>query len=140
MKMLLVAGLASVIGVLLFAQTPAVNNRNGQWPPYTGSGFSFGGPFEVAYQQTPTSLTALTSKDAHIIGYCVSNSTGGSITFTIQTRDASPLPLPLTGVIAALGTAGSSACFNSPFGVLSKGGISVQASATGLYFNLVWTN
>lgn len=134
-----VALLASVIGVLLTAQTPTVLSRNNKWPPQ-GSAFSFGGPFEIYYQAVPTSLTAISTHDAHLIGYCVSNSSGGALTFTIQTADASPLPLPITGSIPALGSAGSSVCFNAPFGLLSKGGFSIQASGSGLYYQLVWTN
>ena len=97
---------------------------------------SYGGPYEVAYQAVPTSLTAPDTRDVHLLGYCVLNSTGSAVTFTIQTKDATPLPLPLSGSIAA----NSSACNNTPFGLLSKGGFSVQASAAGLYYQAVWTH
>ena len=113
----------------LLAQSPTVINRT-HWPS------SYGGPYEVYWQAVPTSLTALDTRDSHLLGYCVSNSTSGALTFTIQSKDASPLPLPLTGSIAA----NTAVCNNSPFGLLTKGGFSVQASGAGLYYQAVWTH
>jgi hypothetical protein len=114
---------------LAFAQSPTVLNRT-NWPK------DYGGPYEVYYQAVPTALTALDTRDVRLLGVCVSNSTAGALTFTIQTKDASPLPLPFTGSIAA----NSAVCNNTPFGLLSKGGFSVQASGAGLYYQVVWTH
>lgn len=127
-----------VLAGLLWAVNPVATSvsRDAQWPPQAGSSYRFGGPFEVYWQAVPTTLTDLSTRDAHIIGYCFYNSTGGSITLTLQTKDASPLPLPVSGPIAA----GISVCSNAPFGILSKGGWSVQASGAGVLYNAVWTN
>jgi hypothetical protein len=114
---------------------PSVS-RDSTWPPQAGSSYKFGGPYEVPWQAVPTSLSDLSTRDSHIIGYCFYNSTGGSLTLTIQTKDATPLPLPISGPI----TSGTSVCSNAPFGILSKGGWSVQASGAGILFNAVWTN
>ena len=97
---------------------------------------NYGGPYEIYYQAVPTSLTGFETRDVHLLGYCVFNSTASALTFTIQSKDTSPLPLPLNGSIAA----NTAACNNSPFGLLSKGGFSVQASGTGLYYQMVWTH
>jgi hypothetical protein len=115
--------------VALWAQSPTIVNR-------VSSGKALGGPYEVYWQAVPTTLTALDTRDSRLQGYCVANSTAGALTFTIQTRDATPLPLPLSGSVAA----NSSTCLNIPFSVLSKGGFSVQASAAGLYYTVVWTH
>lgn len=127
------------LGAVAIAQV-TVLNRTANWPPYSGASYSLGGPYEVAYQAVPTSLTAIDTRSSHFIGYCVSNSSGGALTFTIQTKDGSPLPLPITGSIPALGSPGSSVCFNAPFGLLSTGGFSVQASGAGLYWAAAWTH
>lgn len=97
---------------------------------------AYGGPYEVAYQAVPTTLTDVDTQDVHLVGYCVYNSTAGSLNFTIQTKDGSPLALPYTGAIAA----NTSVCNNSPFGLLSKGGFSVLASGAGLFYGAVWTH
>jgi hypothetical protein len=117
------------LGLPLLAQSPTVITRM-DWAR------AYGGPYEVYYQAVPTSLTDVDTRDAHLLGYCVSNSTTGALTFTIQTKDASPLPLPLTGSI----TANTAVCNNTPFGLLSKGGFSVQAGGAGLYYQAVWTH
>ena len=124
---------------LLIAGNPVATsiNRNAQWPPQ-GTHFSYGGPFEVAWQAVPTSLTDLDSYvgNARLLGYCIYNPSGGAITFIIQTKDTSPLALPMSGSVAA----GTSACFNAPFGLLSTGGVSVQAGGAGMYYSAVWTH
>ena len=97
---------------------------------------AYGGAYEVYWQAVPTSLTAIDTKDSRLIGWCVSNTTGSGIVFTMQTKDASPLALPLNGTIAA----NTSTCNNTPFGLLSKGGFSVQAGGAGLLFGAVWTH
>jgi hypothetical protein len=127
----LFVGLAGLLlgGLTALPQTPAVVNR-------FGSAKALGGPYEIYWQAVPTTLTALDTRDMRLQGYCVVNSTGSALTFTIQTRDSTPLPLPLSGSIAA----NSSTCLNIPFGLLSKGGVSVQASGAGLYHTVVWTH
>jgi hypothetical protein len=127
----------------LMAVNPVFSNvvsRNSQWPPQ-GSNFSFGGPFEIPWQAVPTTLTDLSTRDTHIIGYCFYNSTSSAITLTIQTKDASPLPLPISGPIAgsSAGVPGTSVCPNLPFGILAKGGWSVQAGSSGVYMNAMWS-
>jgi hypothetical protein len=126
-----------VMATLLWANPliTGVVSRNAQWPPQ-GSNYSFGGPYEIAWQAVPTSVTVLSTRDTHIIGYCFYNSTGGNLSLTIITKDASPLPLPVSGPIAA----GVSVCNNAPYGILSKGGWSVSASGTGVYFSAMWSN
>lgn len=123
---------------LLWAVNPVFTtySRDSTWPPQAGSSYRFGGPYEIYWQAVPTSLTDFDTKDSHIIGYCFYNSTGGNVTLTIQTKDASPLPLPVSGPIAA----GVSVCSNAPFGLLSKGGWSVQAGGAGVYMSAVWTH
>jgi hypothetical protein len=124
---LAIAAVVALLGLPAVAQSPTVITR-------TNWATSYGGPYEIYYQAVPTSSTNLDSRDVHLLGYCVYNNTGGSLTFTIQSRDGSPLPLPVTGAIGA----GSSACNNSPFGILVKGGFSVVASGSGLYYQVVW--
>jgi hypothetical protein len=114
---------------------PSVS-RDSAWPPQSGASFRFGGPYEIPYKAVPTTLTDLSTRDSHIIGYCFYNSTGGTVTLTVQTKDATPVPLPLSGPI----TSGVSVCFNAAWGILSKGGWSVQASGTGVFYHGVWTN
>lgn len=119
----------------LFAASPTIINRNGQWPPQ-GNSFGFGGPMEIRYQAIPLTLTDVAAKDARIISVTVFNNTAGALTLTLQTKDASPLPLPLNGSIPA----NASVSFNIPTGLLSTGGFSVQSSGAGLYYSAVWTN
>jgi hypothetical protein len=118
-----------LLAVPLMAQSPKVITRSG-WS------INYGGPYEIYYQAVPTALTDLDTRDSRLIGYCVYNNTAGPLTFTIQTKDASPVPLPLTGSLAV----GTAACNNTPFGLLSKGGFSVQASGAGLYYGVIWTH
>ena len=97
---------------------------------------AYGGPFEVYWQAVPTSLTVVDANSSHILGACVSNTSGSSINFTLETNDASPLALPLMGSIPA----NSQVCSNSPFGLLTNGGFSVTATSTGLTYEVVWTH
>src|SRR5690242_18830720 len=82
--------LFGVLGLPMLPQSPGAVTRM-HWPN------AYGGPYEVYYQAVPTSLTDLDRRDSRLIVYYISNSTAGALTFTIQTKDASPLPLPLTG-------------------------------------------
>ncbi len=91
--------------------------------------------WEIAYQAVPTQLTDVTAQDAHIVGITVYNGAATPITFTVQTKDSTPLPLPLTGTIQP----GQGASFAGPPNVLACGGFSVQASAPGLYFSVAWS-
>lgn len=102
----------------------------------TEQNYAYGGPFEIYYQAVPTALTDVDTRDSRLLGYSIANTTAGALTFTIQTKDASPLALPLGGSIAA----NSSAFVSIPFGMLSKGGFSVQASGGGLLYSVVWTH
>lgn len=86
------------------------------------------------YQAVPTTLTDVATSDCQLLSVTVVNTTGGALTFTFHTKDASPLSLPLAASIPA----NTSVNFNIPAGMLCKGGMSVEASATGLYFSLVW--
>jgi hypothetical protein len=126
-KSVLKLGLLALSTALLFGQS---SSTRFDWPA------AYGGPYEIPWQAVPTTLTALDTRDVHLIGYCVSNNTGASLVFTIQTKDGSPLPLPLSGTVAA----NTAVCNNSPFGLLAKGGFSVQAGGTGLYYQVVWTH
>jgi hypothetical protein len=135
-KMMLTLALAG----LLFAASPTAINRNAQWPPQAGSQYGFGGPFEIYWQVVPQTLTDVcsgaTCGDVHLIAVTFYNSGASAATITFQTKDASPLPLPLSGSIAA----GTSVSWNQPAGLLSKGGFSIEASASGVYYSAVWTN
>jgi hypothetical protein len=126
-----------MLAIVAVAQAAiTVQNRTANWPPQSGTSFAFGGPFDIFYQAVPTTLTALDTKDCHIIEVTVYNSTGSPITFTMQTGDASPLAMPLTGSVAA----NTSVSFNIPGGLLVKSGFSVQASGSGLNFHATWTH
>ena len=127
-----------LLAVLAWATNPVFTtvNRNAQWPPQAGTSYGFGGPYEVYWQAVPTTLTDLSVRDAHIIGYCIYNPTAGVITITVQTKDASPLALPLSGPMAAA----TVACNNAPYGILSKGGWSIQGGGAGALFSASWTN
>lgn len=116
--------------------SPTIVNRNGKWPPFTVGGAAFGGPFEIRWAAAPTALTDVDVVDSRIIGVAVLNSSGGALTFTLQTKDASPIALPTTGSLAA----GASVIFNIPFGILSTAGFSVQASGAGLLYSVTWTH
>jgi hypothetical protein len=120
----------------LLAAPPTVINRTGRPASPTMAQFANGGPFEIYWQAVPTSLSDVATVDTHLLSVTVSNTTGGALTFTFQTKDASPLALPLSGSIPA----NTAVNFNIPAGLLSKGGMSVQASSTGLLYSLVWTN
>lgn len=119
----------------LAAQSPTIVNMGGR--PVLPTGTSpFGGPFEFKWQALPASLTDVATSTAHITGYCFYNSNVAARTLTIQTKDAAPLPLPLSGSLAAATTV----CFTFEQGLLVNGGFSVQASATGVYYYAKWTN
>lgn len=124
-----------MFAAVAFAASPTLVNRTGQVVVPSGNA-SFGGPYEVNWQAVPATLTAVTATTAHITGLCFYNSTGGAIVMTVQTGDASPLPLPLSGSLAA----GASACFSFSQGLRSNGGFSVQAGSTGVYYTAVFTN
>lgn len=126
-------------GLGAIALYPAVEpstSRDSQWPPQAGSSYKFGGPYEIPWKAVPTSLTDISAQSSHIIGYCFYNSTGGSLTLTVQTKDGTPRPLPLSGPIAS----GISVCFNAPFGILTTGGWSVQAGGSGVFYSATWTH
>ena len=106
--------------------------------PTTTYKYSRGPQQGVAWQPVPQVFTDVETRDCYILGYCVSNPTGAALTFTIQTKDGTPLPLPLNGSLPKAGDDGSSDAFSAPFGVLCKGGFSVQASGPGLLFSATW--
>jgi hypothetical protein len=133
--------LAIVLVLPVHAANPVfggVVNRTAQWPPQAGPSYGFGGPFELLWQAVPTTLTDLSSStgNIHIIGMTVCNFTGGAIVLTWQTKDASPLSLPLAGSIAA----NTCVDWNRPSGLGSTGGASMSAASTGLSVGVVWTN
>lgn len=137
MKILLVAAVAAVMGVWLFAAPPTPISRNNQWPPQ-GQYFAFGGPFEFVSQAMPTTSTVVTAKTAHLLGIWLHNPTGGSnVTVTVKDGQGTPQPLPYDGQVIPAGT---DTAFNVPFGVLASGGITVQASGAGLTYQIVYTN
>lgn len=117
-----------------FAAPPTLVNRTGKSIIPSGNGM-YGGPYEIYYQAVPQTLTSVTAADAHIVSYCFVNSTSGALTLTVQTNDASPLPLPLSGSLAA----NTSACFVLN-GLLSKGGFSVESSGSGMLYYAQFTN
>ncbi len=126
-----------MLAIVAVAQAAiTVQNRTANWPPQSGTSFAFGGPFDFYYQAVPTTLTAIDTNDSHIIEVTVVNTTGSALTFTLQTGDATPLALPLSGSVAA----NTSVSFNVPAGILVKGGFSAQASGTGLCFHITWTH
>lgn len=109
--------------------TGCIVTRQG-WPQ------AYGGPYDVYTQAVPTSLTAVDVLTSRILGICVQNTTGSPVTFTFQTGDASPLALPPNGAIPA----NSQVCSNTQWGMLANGGFSVQASATGMLYQVTWTH
>jgi hypothetical protein len=135
---LLLTAVVLVAAVTLLATNPVETStsRNSQWPPQAGAAYNFGGPYEVAYKAVPTTLTDLDTQTIHLLGYCFYNSTAGALTITIQTKDASPLPLPLSGALAA----GGVACFSFPAGLKSTGGASLSTTTSGMYYHAVWTH
>ena len=112
------------------AVLPGVVTRSSGYPK------SGGGPYEIYWQAMPTSLTDMDTRDSRLTGFVAYNSTGAPITLTLQTKDATPIPLAFSGALAA----GVTLVANSPFEMLCKGGWSVQASATGVYFGAVWSH
>lgn len=109
--------------------TGCIVTRQG-WPQ------AYGGPYDVYTQAVPTSLTAVDVLTSHILGICVANTTGSPITFTFQTGDGSPLVLAPSGPISA----NTQVCNNTPWGVLTNGGFSVQAGGAGLVYSMSWTH
>lgn len=130
------SGVAAVIVAALTLQgaSPTLINRTGKAVSPSGNGM-YGGPYEIYWQAVPTSLTDVATADAHILSYCFYNSTGGALTLTIQTKDGSPLPLPLSGSLGA----GITACLTLN-GLLSKNGFSVQSSGGSMYYTVQFTN
>ena len=108
--------------------TGCVQNRSG-WPQ------AYGGPYDVYLQAAPTSLTQVDAKTSHVLGICVTNTTGGALTFTFQTGDGTPLAIPPSGSIPA----NTSVCSNTPWGLLVNAGFSVQG-ASGLLWQATWTH
>lgn len=133
---LVVAGVVLLAALLYAASLPnctgttvtgCIATRQG-WPQ------AYGGPYDVYWQAVPTGLTQVDAKTSHIIGYCVGNTTGGALTFTIQTGDGTPLALPGNGSIPAA----TQICNNTPWGLLVNGGFSVQGSGSGLFYGITW--
>lgn len=132
MRNILVTALA--FACCLNAASPTLVNRTGQVVSPSGNS-SFGGPYEIYWQAVPQTLTDVATADAHILAYCFFNSTAGTLTLTVQTKDGSPLPLPLSGPLSA----GTTACLTLN-GLLSKGGFSVQSSGPAMYYTVQFTN
>ena len=122
----------------LMAQNPVETSarRSSQWPPQAGGSSTYGGMYKVAWKAVPTTLTDLDTQTMIVSGYCFYNSTGGSLTLTIQTKDATSLPLPLSGPLAA----GTSACFSFAPGLEATGGVSISTTATGVYYTAIWSH
>lgn len=118
----------------LHAAAPTLINRTGKPVSPSGNGM-YGGPYEFYYQAVPQTLTDVATADVHILSYCFYNSTGGALTLTVQTKDVSPLALPLSGSLAAT----TVACLTMN-GLLSKGGFSVQSSGAGMLYYAQFTN
>jgi hypothetical protein len=137
MRMMLVVAAAAILAVALWAAslpnctgttvTGCIMTRQ-SWPN------AYGGPYDLYTQAVPTSLTVVDAKTSHILGYCVSNTTGSALTFTLQTGDATPLQLPVSGSIPA----STQVCNNTDWGLLSNGGFSIQASGSGLLITASW--
>lgn len=129
---------AAVLAVALWAAslpnctgttvTGCIALRQG-WPQ------AYGGPYDVYLQPTPTSLTTIDAATSHILGICVENTTGGALTFTFQSGDASPVPIPPNGSIAA----NTQVCSNTPWGLLVNKGFAVSGP-TGLSWQGTWTH
>lgn len=137
MRTMLVIVTAAILIVALWAAslpnctgstvTGCIALRQG-WPK------AYGGPYDVYLQAVPTTLTQVDAKTSHILGVCVENTTASAVTFTFQTGDASPLALPPNGSIPA----STQICNNTPWGMLSNGGFSVQAGGAGLLYQMTW--
>ncbi len=128
-----------LVASLAWAASLTSYTRSSGWPPQAGTAYKFGGPYEIYYQVVPITTAKdvdSTAGDNRIISYMFYNSTAGSLTLTVSTKDAAPLPLPGTGAIAA----GQTVLFNIPGGMLVKNGWTVLSSGTGVYMTAVWTH
>ncbi len=95
---------------------------------------STAGVMNIAPKAVPTSLTTVAAYDAMLYGVTVTNTTAGAITFTLQSRDSSPVAF-LSAVSIAANTTYVIAV---PFGVWMVRGFSVQASGVGLTYYAQW--
>jgi len=96
--------------------------------PYTS------GVMNIAPKAAPTSLTQVTPYDAMLFGVTVTNTTAGALTFTLQSRDASPIAF----LSAVSIPANSSYVVAIPFGLWMVRGFSVVASGAGLNYYAQW--
>lgn len=138
-KTVLVVAGAILLTALLYAAslpnctgttaTGCIAIRQG-WPQ------AYGGPYDVYAQAVPTSLTTVDAATSHILGICVANTTGGALTFTYQSGDATPIPLPPNGSIPA----NTQVCNPTPWGLLANKGFAVQAGGAGLVYGMTWTH
>jgi hypothetical protein len=94
---------------------------------------SIGGSMRAKPQAVPTTLTTVTSYDSLLDQLTISNTTAGSITVTVQDRQASPV-----AVLAAPIAAGTTYVISFPKGYLCPGGFAVQASGAGATFQAEW--
>lgn len=95
---------------------------------------STAGVMNIAPKDVPTSLTVVTTQDSMLTGITITNTTGGALTFTLQSGQPSPVVfLPAVSIAA-----NTTYVVNIPFGVWMVRGFSVQASGSGLRYYAQW--
>jgi hypothetical protein len=86
-------------------------------------------------QAVPNSAAGVVApSDAYLKIVTVSNTTGGSLNFTLADRQSSPIALLKTVAIAA----NTTQTFSFPTPYWCPGGFTVLASSTGLVFYAAW--
>lgn len=123
MKKKLLSAFLSLFLVAAFAASPALFQR-----------FELPGQVHIKPQAVPTSLTAIASSEASIIGLVITNPTASAITILLQDGQGSPIPLLGTNSLAA----NTTTVANIPFGYWCPGGWSIQAGGAGLTYYATW--
>ena len=114
-----------------FAQSASCN---GATIPVCGSQTVGANDVQIKPMAVPTSLTAVATQDAYLKTVTVTNTTSGSLTFTLADRQASPV-----AVLAAVSIAGNTTyviVFPSPYWCPS--GFTALASGSGLNMFAAW--
>lgn len=97
--------------------------------PYTSCGTT---SFTSALQAMPTSSTAIATSTTCILGFEISNTSGGSLTVTISDNQGSPVVFLSAVSIGA----GETRTYNWPNGRKFTSGVKVQASGAGIVYAL----
>ena len=110
-------------GGLLLAQSPAIfSSQQGA------------GTVQIKPQPVPTSTTVVAESDAWVIGVVVVNTTSVGLSFTLASREASPVAF-LSSVVVAGNT---TYVISVPYGYWLPKGFTVIASGSGLNYTAVW--